>query len=273
MLTGHFIPCLQDKLFITQFGDFSCDSAILCLPSITEELNLCRAVVAKQAQQFAACGLPCFVLDYYGCGDSEGEFEQACCERWLDNIITTGLWLKGLGFNKIILWGIRFGALLILANQQKIHQKLPVIKQILWKPVISGRQFSGQFLRIKQANALFEHTGKKSAKRDWRQHILGGNDVEVAGYNLTGKMLRSWELLQVCATPPLSPLLWLELAANKIPAVVQRLSQDWPDETCMTSVDCRAFWQIPEIFSVPELCTITLDFLLTEKLMGEQVNR
>ncbi|MCW9008169.1 MAG: hypothetical protein OQK02_09550, partial [Marinobacter sp.] len=70
MLTGHFISSEQGNIFLTQFGEILGNTAILCLPSITEEMNLARAVVAKQAQGFATQGVPCFVLDYYGTGDS-----------------------------------------------------------------------------------------------------------------------------------------------------------------------------------------------------------
>ena len=61
MLAGHFIDSPQGQLFITQFGEVVGDTAVLCLPSITEEMNLARAVVAKQAQCFATDRLNSFI--------------------------------------------------------------------------------------------------------------------------------------------------------------------------------------------------------------------
>ncbi len=263
MLTGHFINTEQGNIFLTQFGEVTSDTAILCLPSITEEMNLARAVVAKQAQHFASEAFPCFVLDYYGTGDSEGEFEQANADIWLENIIATGEFMKQQGVTNIILWGIRFGALLILSHQEKLHQQLPIIKQVLWKPVTNGKLFLGQFLRIKQANALMNKTSNKAAddKINWREHTLAGNDVEVAGYLLTKAMLQSIESLQISKDfQPLSSLHWFELAVKEPSPLTKRLFESW-DETItkLHCFDCPPFWQVPEMFSLPELELFTVN--------------
>jgi len=257
MLTGHFISSPQGKRFITQFGEVTGDTAILCLPSITEEMNLARAVIAKQAQGFAANGVPCFVLDYYGTGDSEGEFENANAEIWLENLIAAGEFIQQQGVTKIILWGIRFGALLVLSHQEILHQHLPIIKQVLWKPVTNGKLFAGQFLRIKQANAMMSRAS--GDKINWREHILEGNDVEVAGYLLTKTMLQSMELLQISKDfQPLSPLDWFELAAKEPTPLTKRLSAPWNSDLAKVyCFDCPPFWQVPEVFSLPELEQLT----------------
>lgn len=258
MLEGHFIPSAEGCLFVTQFGEISSDTAILCLPSITEELNLSRAVVAKQAQLFAKNNLPCFVLDYYGTGDSEGEFEQANGDIWLDNILDIGQWLTEQGIEKIILFGVRFGSLLILAHQNKLHQALPIVKQILWKPVTSGKQFAGQFIRIKQANSMMN---KSSERINWRAQVLEGNDTEIAGYLLTKKMLLSMEALQLCKTfQPKSELHWFDLSSKEPTPLAQRLVSQWSENKAIIHCfDCPSFWQVPEVFSLPELEQLTLD--------------
>jgi len=263
MISGHFIPSEHGKLFITQFGQLDSDTTILCLPSITEELNLSRAVVAKQAQHFTTQNIPCFVLDYFGTGDSEGEFEQANCDTWLNNILTVAEWLKQKGVRKIILWGVRFGALFILSHQKKLHDELPIIQQILWKPVTNGKLFSGQFLRIKQASSMMSGSGEKV---NWRNHILAGNNTEVAGYLMTKPMLESMELLQIPADfQPLSKLHWFELAAKEITPLTKRLSSNWPENSAqLHCVECAPFWQVPEIFSLPELIQLNGDVIKKE---------
>lgn len=263
MLAGHFISSPHGQLFITQFGEVTGGTAILCLPSITEEMNLSRAVVAKQAQRFANENLPCFVLDYYGTGDSEGEFEQANTDIWLENILTAGEFMQQQGITKIILWGIRFGALLVLTHQEKLHQQLPISKQILWKPVTNGKLFAGQFLRIKQANAMMNAASSKEKgdKVNWREHVFAGNNVEVAGYLLTKAMLQSMELLQINKEfQPLSPLEWFELAAKEPTPLTKRLSAQWDDEIAKVHCfDCPPFWQVPEVFSLTKLEQLTVN--------------
>ena len=268
MLAGHFIGSPQGQLFITQFGEVAGDTAVLCLPSITEEMNLARAVVAKQAQSFANADLPCFILDYYGTGDSEGEFEQANADIWLENILAAGDFIQQQGITKIIIWGIRFGALLVLNYQEVLHQKLPIIQQILWKPVTNGKLFAGQFLRIKQANTMMSKASGKEAgdKINWRDHVLAGNDVEVAGYLLTNTMLQSIESLQISKSfQPLSTLDWFELAAKEPTPLTKRLSAPWDDAIAnVHCFDCPPFWQVPEIFALPALEQLTVNTVCLE---------
>ncbi len=256
MLSGHFVSSPRGKLFITQFGEVEGETAVLCLPSITEEVNLSRAVVAKQAHCFTAQGVPCFILDYYGTGDSEGEFEQANADIWLENIIAAGEFLIQKGIKKIILWGVRFGALLVLSHQEKLHQQLPIIQQVLWKPVTNGKLFLGQFLRIKQANAMMNNS---SEKINWREYVLSGKDVEVAGYLLTKSMLQSIEALKISTDfHPISLMHWFELAAKELTPLTKRLSAPWSDDSAKVHCfDCPPFWQVPEVFSLPELERLT----------------
>lgn len=257
MLLGHFINSPQGRIFITQFGEIAGDTAILCLPSITEEMNLARAVVAKQAQCFAKANLPCFILDYYGTGDSEGDFEQANSDIWLENILAAGEFIQQQGISKIILWGVRIGALLILNHQEKLHQKLPISQQLLWKPVINGKLFVAQFLRIKQANVMMNNPSANinEEKVNWREHIIADNEVEVAGYLLTKTMLQSLELLQVSDDfQPLSTLHWFELSAKELTPSTKKLTGKWKtDIASIHCLDCPPFWQVPEVFSLPEL--------------------
>ncbi len=261
MLSGHFITSPQGRLFLTQFGEITGDTAILCLPSITEEMNLARAVVAKQAQHFANQKIPCFILDYYGTGDSEGEFEQANTDIWLANILTAGEYMQQQGITKIILWGVRFGALLVLSHQATLHQKLPIIQQILWQPVTNGKLFAGQFLRIKQAHAMMNAASSKNAgdKVNWREYILAGNSVAVAGYFLTKAMLQSIEILKISHDfQPLSPLHWFELAAKEPTPLTKRLFASWEEGLAnVHCFDCPPFWQVPEIFALSELEQLT----------------
>lgn len=264
MLKGHFVSSIQGNVFVTQFGDIKGDTAILCLPSITEEMNLSRAVIAKQLQAFSQASLPCFVVDYYGTGDSEGEFEHADCNIWLKDVIAVGEWLQQQGIKHIVLFGIRFGGLITLAHQEYLHQKLPIVRQILWKPVINGKQFFGQFIRIKQANEMLKGNEEK---KNWRQEIIDGNDVEVAGYKVGADLLNSSEQLIVNATfNPLCPVDWFELSSSNITPATKKIIADInPELLSIGAVECPPFWQVPEVFDLPALVQETLT-QVTKKL-------
>jgi len=255
-LSGHFIDSEKGQIFVTQFGEIANDTAIICLPSIFEELNLSRAVLAKQAQYFARHNAPCFLLDYYGTGDSVGECSDASAELWLQDVIALGNWLQERGIKRIILWGVRFGALLTLAFQRQLHEQLPIVAQLFWKPVLSGKQFCGQFIRIKQANSLMQGSGEKI---DWRQHILSGNETEVAGYLINKSFYQSLESLALDKQfNPLSKIYWLELASSNESPLMRRTIEQWPEG--LYSIKCLpapAFWQVPEVFDLPEIYPVT----------------
>jgi exosortase A-associated hydrolase 2 len=275
-LEGHFLPCEQGNIFITQFSVMLGDTAILCLPPLFEELNLSRAVIAKQAQRFSAHNLPCFVMDYFGTGDSEGELEQANIDIWLQNIVTTSKWLEQRGVKNIIIWGVRFGSLLVLAYQQLIVGQLPITYQLHWKPILNGRQYLAQFLRIKQTKDMLQSqhisfSGENSSKENWRERILLGETIEVAGYKVSTDLFVQVEQLSVNQKlQTLSPILWCELASNKPSPVLEKLLLGIDSsQISLHCVPSQSFWQTPEVFDVPELVSTTCT-LLTSQLNASQ---
>ena len=259
-IQGHFIASSHGKVFVTQFGAITDKTAIVCLPSITEELNLARAVIAKQAIHFAQQQLASFVLDYSGTGDSHGEFGDVNADIWLQDVLSLGQWLQSQGVERIILWGVRFGALLALHHQQQLHEKLPIVSQLFWKPVLNGKQFMGQFLRIKQANAMMQGNSKKV---NWRQEVLSGKTIEVAGYCLNAQLLQSLENLCIGQSfKPQSKLNWIELASSQTTPLINRTIDAWDRQSySMAFFDSPAFWQVPEVFDLPDLYSQSLSMI------------
>lgn len=251
MLSGHFIPSTQGRVFLTVFGSLPAEEVVLCLPPLFEEMNLSRAVVARQAQFFARQGLTTCVLDYFGTGDSEGEIDQASCVIWLDDVLAAGDWLQAQGAGSLTLWGIRFGGLMLLHYQRAIHQALPVSRQLLWKPLLSGRLLASQFLRLKHLGGML----KAQEKTDWRQKLRDGETIEVAGYPVNETLIQSMEALVVDdQQAPRSPLAWMELAAVEVSPKVAALADAWATSGGVIRAEpSPAFWQTPDVFTVPAL--------------------
>ncbi|WP_371187667.1 hypothetical protein [Thalassotalea maritima] len=262
MLTGHFIDSAQGKIFVTQFGSFAGQTAILCLPSIFEEMNLSRAVIANQARRFAA-NFPCVVMDYVGTGDSEGELVDVDVSIWQQDIINVCHWLVSQGITKVVLWGVRFGALIAASIEDRIKAAMDITSVILWKPVINGTIFMGQFIRIKQMNELM-NTGAKNI--NWREHILQGKEVEISGYLISSQLLTSIEALKL--SPPLFTGIdthWFELASASISPAVDKIVSD-AENIDVKAVPSQAFWQTPEIYEQPSL------YLLHQLIINNSVN-
>lgn len=258
MLTGHFLESSKGNVFLTQHGNLKNKKVILCLPSITEEMNLSRAVIAKQAQYFASQGITTFILDYYGTGDSEGELNEVTSYDWCQDIITAGQWLINQGVTSISLWGIRFGSLLAMYFYEELVAKLPLTSQLHWKPVTNGKLFIGQFLRIKQVNSMMQ----SGQKINWRKEISKGEEIEVAGYPLNEEFVSSIEKLTINNFYPQSYLEWHELGSNAISPAVSKIISSWPET--LFSLQCHnipQFWQVPEVFNLPELNQIHKKFI------------
>ncbi len=251
MISGHFIESNGAQIFITQFGDVSAQKAILVLPSIFEEMNLCRAIVAKQAHLLSQHDYCVYCLDYFGCGDSQGETAQADAKTWKQNIIDTLEWIKAKDYQRIDMWGVRLGALLAMQTLEHWVDDSASTTLLLWKPVTKGKQFMTQFLRLKQANSMMQG----SEKINWRESILAGESTEVAGYQIAADLLSSLDDMTFPSEVP-EPLHihWFELASKSISPAVHKQTSSWPQNNLhLRHFEGSAFWQIPEIFAQPEL--------------------
>lgn len=256
MIYAHFIPSDSGNIFVAQLQRAaSSKAAILVVPPLFEELNLSAAVVSKTLQELPVSS---YRFDYLGTGDSEKELTEVNTDNWLRNIIDTGQWLvKECGVEDIILLGVRFGALLQLANQQVLHDALPIRRQIVWKPITKGKILINQLMRLKHTN----HTLAGGEKVEWRERIRLGETIEVAGYPLTESLLTSIETLNIESTDTLcSPLHWLELGTVALSPAIAKFQTALPNAQ-FKAVKCTSFWQTPELFEEPALYPVHREIL------------
>ncbi len=112
--------------------------AILFCPAITNDYQRSRPLLQQLASKLSSAGYPCMRFDYYGCGDSRGSSQEMTLERCKENILASIQELKiRSGCQKIILFGIRFGATLIT----NISIPSEVEQLILFDPIETGFQF------------------------------------------------------------------------------------------------------------------------------------
>lgn len=252
-LEGNFIESEQGKLFITQIGKVTGDSAILCLPPIMDEMNFSRAVIAKQCQFLSIHEFPCFILDYYGCGDSEGEFEQANCNIWLDNIVTASQWLAEKGIKNLIVFAYRFSGLLAGSSQAYLLKHTQLKGLVLFKPLVTGQTFIKHLNRIHKAGELFSKQ---------QSSLVNTSKIkEIAGYIFSDELITGIESLNLRQAELIVPTHCLELASSRISLPIQQLVNDNDTFASAQYLDCEAFWQVPEIFEVSTLNDPTLSLV------------
>ncbi|MBI3776071.1 MAG: hydrolase 2, exosortase A system-associated [Gammaproteobacteria bacterium] len=231
---------------------------IVFFPPFAEEMNKARRLVAVQARRFAQAGFAVLLVDLYGTGDSAGDFGDARWELWRNDMLRAARWLQAQGCARLVLWGLRSGAL--LAAEVLPELRSSVERLLLWHPVVRGEPLMTQFLRLRLAADLMT-PGEKITTQELRATLAKGESLEVAGYTLAPELVQRMDALDLksmlmAGCPPLD---WLDIAAvadrplaPASRAVVDALQQQ---QICVraATVAGEPFWNTLEITEVPEL--------------------
>ncbi len=238
---------------------------VLFAPSFGEEMNRCRAMVATQARELARIGIGTLVLDPYGTGDSAGEFSEATWEQWRDDLRAGMAWLRAHGNGCRALWGVRLGALMaseLAAADGGIEQL------VFWQPVVDGKQFFTQFLRIRIAAELEQNGGIKSTE-ELRKMAASGQNIEVSGYQVNGQLARELDALKLpeAAGVRAQRVFWSEVlpaADSNVPRANTKVVEAWQAgglNVTFEKVVGPSFWQVHEREVAPDLIQVTTSYL------------
>lgn len=222
---------------------------LLCAP-FAEELNRTRRAVQLAARRIASCGASVLLLDLYGTGDSEGEFDQARWEIWREDLVRAAQWLRARSAARVALWGVRLGAGLAL----ELARDEPCEELLLWQPVTKGALFLRQFLRLRVAADMLADDPASSVEA-LRARLAAGAGVEIAGYELAPELARAIDAfdLERLAGPHLPPVHWLEAVAEPerpLAAASRALIERWQSsgvEVRARTAVAQPFWGTPEI--------------------------
>ena len=262
-LDAFFMPFESGRRFCLLYDpDFEVPrrGAVVYVHPFAEEMNKSRRMAALQARALARSGYSVLEIDLLGCGDSSGDFADASWERWVDEVKVACDWLRQRREGEFWLWGLRTGGLLAAAVADSLS--FPV-NLLLWQPVISGKQYLQQFLRLKIAGQMLSSEGK-GAMESVRQRVAQGESVEVAGYRLSAAMAEGLERAQLVAPARPCRIEWFELS-GKPDGGLSVSAQEQIDKLQSGghrvhghSVRGPAFWQTAEIEECPELLEASL---------------
>jgi exosortase A-associated hydrolase 2 len=238
--------------------------ALLYLPPFAEEMNRCRSHVVSQARALAARGYHVLILDPYGTGESEGEITDTDWDIWRQDAVEAARWLAAETGAPLTVWGIRTGAL--MAAEVAAAENTPPLQQLLfWQPVLDGKMFLNQHLRLRIAAQMFNDTEKETGD-SLRRRLDAGETLEIAGYPLTGRLaeqlgsLRMDTFVEHLVRPPVC---WLEVVAKAgqslaLPSrkLIDALGTAG-GHVHIETVACPMIWQLHERADAPELETAT----------------
>jgi exosortase A-associated hydrolase 2 len=242
------------------------ERAVLFLPPFAEEMNKSRRMFTLAARALATHGTASMVVDLYGTGDSAGTFAEARWATWRADVLTCCEWLHEQGCPRIVLTGLRMGALLALDAAPTV----PHLERIvLWQPVVAGDAMLNQFLRTDVVAQMLAQADARSSTESLRKRLQSGETIEVAGYALAPDLVAAIESLKLeslprDATPPID---WLEVIPDSsrggAPAGL-RVRQAWQTRgLCVAHrvVSGPPFWSSAEIATAPDLVQATLAVL------------
>ena len=182
-------------------------AAVVFVHPFMEERQDAHPFLRSLAGRVSARGLWALRFDLHGCGDSEGEWEDATVASWLEDIRAACDFVRAQsGVQRVILCGLRFGA--TLAALAPVGDEKPALALI--QPVVKGVAYSMDMLRAYVA-AEMVLTKKAGVTRDALvERLRLGQTVNVFGYHLTAAQfdgLRAIDLTRSLASYPAPALI------------------------------------------------------------------
>ena len=224
---------------------------LLVLPPFGEELNKCRALIARAAAALAATGVDTLLVDLHGTGDSDGTFCDARWEIWIDELDFA---LDRLGDDAPVgLFALRSGALFAPALLARRPGRIDYA--LLWQPVLNGGQFLKQLLRLRVMAAKF--AGLEETVAGLEATLARGSAVEIAGYEIAPALAAALAAARLPATAlaPLRRLDVVEFMAGTEPGLPVRQLVEAAREAGIAAsaelVDCPQFWASQELVQPP----------------------
>jgi alpha/beta superfamily hydrolase len=157
--------------------------ALVFCNAFGKEFEICRTQVSQFCRALAARGVGAYRFDYYGYGDSDGEFEEAsfstmCC----DLEAAVGEAKRRCGVEKVVLAGIRFGALVAEAVASR---RADIAGLIMWAPTLAPWDYFYDGLRqtVCMQTTLFREV--RITRDEIVENVLAGRPSRVGEYDLS----------------------------------------------------------------------------------------
>jgi exosortase A-associated hydrolase 2 len=266
---SFFLAAVPGKRFCIYHAphpDRVCRGAFIYVHPFADEMNLSRQMVALQARAFADMGYGVLLIDLFGCGDSTGEFGDARWEIWKEDLAVAKKWLEDRLSTRIGLWGLRLGALLALDFARSVQRRMAPL--ILWQPVISGKSFLTQFLRLRVASDMLADGQGAIGTQALRNAMRAGEILEIAGYDIAPALASAIDALDAEALwVNTTPVHWFDIVRaveSAMPPATTEVISEWRRQRVdlrLHTVRGLPFWAMQELSECPELLAMTTALL------------
>lgn len=269
VLQPAFLAGSAGRLFVSCFVPRGGASTwLLFVPPFAEEMNKSRRMIARLGHALAARGVGLCLPDLYGTGDSEGDFGDAQLPIWEQDLLDVAHWLQQQhGCQRLVLGGMRYGALLAMALQSR----LPAVSAcLLWQPLAKGQQQLTQFLRLRLAANIM--AGGNESVQGLQDRLRQGEAIEVAGYTLAPALAAAMAEQDLAPSAPSAdvPVHWLELSRDPqrpLTPVSNRIVEQWRQQggdVRSQGVPGDPFWSTQELVDAPALIDVSVAAVCAE---------
>lgn len=254
-----FLPTPEGRLFAVYHEPVTTVRGnVLVVPAHNEEMNRCRSMVTIQAQEMARHGVGTLVVDLLGTGESDGQYNDARWELWLDNVRQARAWLDNKPGGCLALLGVRLGVPLAF---ESVAGETHAPAVVAWQPVIDGKLYLTQFMRMRIAGNMDRTDIPKETSNTLRASLSEGKSIEIAGYEIHPEMATALDKMRLASLSPSNgvPVAWFEKGNGEeleISPASRQLLDAWKQagtQVTVESFDGPAFWALHDRFTAPEL--------------------
>lgn len=255
-----YIEGKQGSLAVAKWTPVCCNNKlVICIQPFGEELNRTRRVFSQLSRELCKQGFTVWMPDFYGTGDSEGDFSEIDFQHWVSDL--TGL-VKASSFSKVSFVACRFGVQL-LASFLKTPHHIEFERIVLWQPQWDVSLFWKQQWRLLTVSSITKQTGQTQAVlQEFKQRGF----IDIQGYQIPYPFyLQTIALVDPTLAFCSCSILWLEcqMSHDLSPSTLswlKQLEQTSPRGIQVMPLAVEPFWLTQEYVDVSLLITTTLTF-------------
>ena len=214
-------------------------AVVICAP-IGQEYIQSHRVMYQLAVLLSRAGFHVLRFDYFGCGDSEGDFDQGSLVQWTKDIHTAVDEIRNRSkLTRVSLIGLRIGATLALrATIDSPH----VDSIIVWQPISDGRLYLEELAEIQQS----DYKRMEFQKNKTRDPSVMETPNEILGFPMTSELRRELEMISLDGLklrPDIKVLVFCNNGRSKSVGDLSRFLEDHPHADFHVIADQIEVWR------------------------------
>jgi exosortase A-associated hydrolase 2 len=251
-------------VLFTPDGEYKAKGVLICQP-IAEERCRAKRILVNQARLLCHNGCHVLIFDYFGEGDSEGNFEETSVTTRVSDICNGIQFLKEVsGVTDIGILGLRMGAALALLALQQVDLSFCV----LWEPIIDGYAYMQNWLRVNLSAQLVYYKEIKYNRKALEDQLYKGARIENEGFIITKDFYTSFaqiNLLNITFPPIPTLIVEINFPLKKTNQQIKNIIRENNNGNCSyLLIKESIFWEYLRIYNPNpvELLNSTSNFII-----------